>query len=152
MARSPVCILAVATLVALGVTPAVAADLTGTWEGTLKCTTYEHGDVPERETNDLTARITQSGTRMNLVFEGFLPLAPGLVFDIGASPDAAAFAFGTCPGEPSGRLGSGKANGERIKGEVTAIGGMASRIVECTFKLRRTDTADPGVTDCPPQP
>jgi hypothetical protein len=144
-------LIAATAVLTLSGDPAVAVDVTGTWDGTVKCTTQEEDIDTSRDVFPLTMSISQSGTELRASVND-LP-AFGQATDDGVDKDKGFMAVGNCSPPSLGFTfgGGGKVtigvSRSKIDGQIT---GFMDGIVQiCKLKLTRTDPADPGVSPCP---
>jgi hypothetical protein len=142
--------IASAAIVSVTSAPAIAIDLTGTWQGTLKCTTNVDGQKPEKlPTQDVTFLISHvNSTDLNVSFNS--SPGQGTVVDAGSSTTKGLFVSTGCPGHPF-HFVNGKASigtkSSKISGDATFF--ASGVITACKVRVERTDTTDPGAISCP---
>lgn len=138
---------------------ASALTLTGTWEGTEKCTI--HGSTTSKARTDIIIHITQSGTDINAhvpsssigeaMYNGYVATdaekpdtgSAGMIA-CGSSPALAQvgeFIAKTTPSDESGKLKG------LVVGTLSIFGNPVT--YTCKYTLKRTDASDPAVAACP---
>jgi hypothetical protein len=144
--------------------PAHAAEpINGTYTGKLRCTENADG-APARSKQDLELRaIEDTGVFAIGIYASGQPYAlrvEGPIVEETAKPDRATLAGLDCDyrdveerglalhAEAVIKSGNGKGT---IKGTLTRQSGGGGRSIEiCTFSAKRTDTAMPTISACPP--
>jgi hypothetical protein len=151
MWRPAIRLTAAAGMLLLTAGPVTAIDLTGTWEGTIKCTTHIEDTPRFRFNDDVSLLISQSGTALNVSVLGVLPAFGQATDDGDGSKGLMAFASCTPPVAGNNFIGDGKVtigtSRSKIEGRWDSFSEGVVRT--CTLKVQRTDTADPGVSPCP---
>lgn len=143
---------AAAILLGTAVAPAWAINLTGTWEGKIKCT-FADAEGIDTASEDLVVEITQTGDDLNISLIG-LP-AHGRVLEDASNPDKGMASMVLCgSNDTTGfftSIAQVKVNAEgggNLKGSLTFD--FSDTLASCSIKLKRVDTADPGVDPCDP--
>lgn len=128
--------------------PAAAMDLTGTWEGTAKCTQYTDDEKPQSASLSIPLQIThvtETGFYVSFgMVSGF-----GTVADNGTTGSKGFVAMTGCPSSPVAFFATGKVtigNDAKISGDLSFFN--PDVIAVCKLKLERTSTDDPGVDAC----
>ena len=146
-------------------TPAFGFDVTGSWEGKASCKGFADGQKFALKV-DVAATVSQSGADLNLEFAGlsFVAHASGVAIPDAKKPEKGELGFvscGTVPEPVSGVVGRGKVATAVGKTKatikfVTIVAdknlpelGISAGTFTCTGTLKRTQTVDPGVLDCP---
>lgn len=139
-------------------TPALAVDLTGTWEGKAVCTGFFNG-AKFKETFPGNVLITQSGGDLNMEFLG-VRYNGGILNDAKQPDKKGEGAFVACStvAQPLGdynETGHLKVqltlNKSTFKAtSVFMVGSLGSLVdvATCKWTFARTDTANPGVPEC----
>jgi hypothetical protein len=139
--------------------PAGAIDLTGTWEGTFKCTEVDSG-VKQKLTdrNELLA-ITQVGNVLSVDWVGVAPLAGFVIDDVKKPTEKGAAAIIDC--ETTTDLTTGYAELANLQANVKSAKGTGKikgtstytrdgdTTGQCKWSFKRIDTADPVAAGCP---
>lgn len=164
MRTSRLAVLVMAFLSAFSTT-AHGFDLTGHWVGKASCKGLGDGAKFTGKT-DLVADVSQSGSDVNVAFQGFtfLSLASAVAVPSAKNADKGEVGFVACDNQSApvfGVTGRAKVTTKPSKGtgsiKLVAIVagkdlngiGVTEATFTCTGSLKRTATTDPGVADCP---
>jgi hypothetical protein len=142
--------------------PAMAADLTGTWEGTVRCQGFIQGQPKASfSVKDVQFQISQSGRDLNLQVVNPLTLQSnyfdGLVVDDGVHTLKGEAALLECTSgvESIGgamiraKVSTDLSGKGRLGGTLFAVDSdPTEELGTCKFTLKRVDTADPSVPGC----
>jgi hypothetical protein len=156
---------ATAALLALLPGPALAFDLTGTWQGKASCKGLADGETFKRSKFEVSAGVSQSGRDVNINFAGlsFVTGASGIAVPSSKKPEKGELGFVSCGTEPEpifGVTGRAKVATTPSKGTGTIkftavvagkdIGdlGVNDAVFTCTGAMKRTATADPAIGGC----
>jgi hypothetical protein len=142
----------------LSVSPALAVEnLTGTWEGVLKCTTLDSGTVAKTKVATVLEIVDAGvgGLQIELVSSDILFI--GFVVSQTAKPDkgalsaaSCAFAFddldgGTLQADVKTRAGAAKAT---MKARLSLMGDVQELVRSCTITAKRVSTDQPDIIGC----
>jgi hypothetical protein len=146
-------------LLALAAQPAVALDLTGTWEGKFKCSVFDGATEKFTQPGEIL-RITQQGDDLNVEWAGVADLTGLAIADVKSPDTKGAAALADC--ETSADLENGpyseiavlsaKINRAKAKGSLkgTSIWSPdADAVGDCKWKFKLVDASDPGALGCP---
>ncbi len=156
--RSTFVLAASALISAAGALPAMAIDLTGTWEGKSKC------EIVDRSTGEVfaqhlesTLRISQSGPEDFVAHINGRSVAHGVLVEDATNPGKARGLFTECgvSGDPSGenaivRIQQAVTNSEgggKLRAE--AIFSDSGSFAGCAFSYKRASMVDPNLGTCP---
>jgi len=146
------------SLLALGASPAAALDLTGTWEGTFKCSVFDGFKDKFKEPGEIL-RITQVGDDLNIEWLGTADQSGVAIADLKSPDTKGAAALSDC--ETHADLATGyseiavlkaKVNRSKGKGKLkgTSIWSEEGAVIgDCKWKFKLVDPSDPGVLGCP---
>jgi hypothetical protein len=134
--------------------PASAIDLTGTWEGKLRCTFLLDGESIDRDVAEVQLLISQSADDLNLLVFGFFRANGRVAADV-SNPAKGMMSLVTCGSSSAGtgfvtgvaQAKVGLGTSDTLKGSVTTD--IADLMSSCSISMKRTSTAEPGVPDCP---
>jgi hypothetical protein len=148
----------VATLV-MGAAPVGAFDLTGSWQGSWKCTTFDTGTKGKGGNTESTLAVTSLGNNtFRARIDGGIAYR-GIEIPDAAKPEKGELAIVHCAGDddlttqPFAELGRLKVTTKGAKGTLSGItvwSNDAHHIATCKYKYKRIDTTNPGLTyACP---
>jgi hypothetical protein len=146
---------AAAIVLGTAAAPAWALDLTGTWEGKIKCTFLEAGESIDKTSEPVEVAITQTGDDLAIDLFGFG--AVGRVLEDATDPAKGMASMVVCGSSDTtgfiasvGQVKVDAEGGGIFKGSLTfdTSGGLGSILASCSINLKRTDTADPLVPAC----
>ncbi len=143
---------AVMMLAAIGVAPAAAIDVQGTWEGTLKCKFFPPDELPAQEAAPVSVLIAQSDDDITIGVSGLGMTLIGLATDKGVVDPAkkGVIGAGTCDTGGivlGGIFGKVKVDPDGTGSlDVTLTGVSIAGPIKCTIKATRTDAANPSLS------
>jgi hypothetical protein len=133
---------------------ALALDLTGTWNATVRCEINLPQASFRQTINDVPLLITHIGSDLNVDFTFFMN---GTIVENAEKPGHAAIALLACDASVEDPVSfiaaAAKAvvapDGDaRLKGSYIFGAGSVPLTQQCSFRARRVDTTDPAIPPC----
>ena len=151
--------LVAALLTALTPMPGSALDLTGTWEGKWKCKIFAAGVKEKLAEKDSLMRITQTGNTLAIHLDAVDRYA-GVAVEDAVKPEKGEAGMVTCTtnndlaefggwDEMIHFKAKAKMNGKGVLKGRSVWSDPGPHIATCSYKYKRTSTADPQIPGCP---